>query len=646
MKQLLYALSWGDAREADCLCLPLDAITPEELKGWGWAPATSTRPIACPPAFPRLSRSVVAISRTPPSNLKLTHLAHVQAAPSPPELSLHVSLYSRCTASSETIAMAPGTVQPWNFKPLKNLEGPGLAMARPLRDFTGVEVLPGLSSGTRQPRPVDHETMALVLAAYRVLDIHLLGLGVLSEAPKRPRIQPVAVSTTQSQHVVEDWTVLVRGFALLMKNSGGDRLTEFSTPTDGSGAGVAPASIGSFVALVKNAFKSKNNEALSRIHNNLYACSIFLASLCDPASIEVSATRRTCYSELTLRPGAFHRYQRYKVLYPAFPVIASLKHTASFLGNDKPPDMVSIERVLYNTVFEVSCSRSLSRHTTVIEVSLKDLTTASPGWFSIRNSLPGSGEGDEDDEDEEGVYGFEQSDRPKKRIRTASPERTPASTRSCALNLNGAPQSDTFRLLDFGQPVLLSPSVNPAMEATPPDPGNNGSRSSTGSQAITAAVPLPSTVSTFETRPRQAPLAQAGVSEAQSVPSMDERCPESALSTMPTAHVHGHDDGRSRPRGRVQSPVHSALHGHSSSNHPRPRNSGCRSRAPHLLTAQPDTPQSPAPQPDTPKAPVSASSSPLSSPPSSPEPSRPGSPDPEPHLMSPIRLTPILSLPS
>ncbi|KAJ3501040.1 hypothetical protein NMY22_g19058 [Coprinellus aureogranulatus] len=365
---------------------------------------------------------------------------------------------------------------------------------------TGIEVIPGVSGGTFEPRPVDHETMTLVLSAYRTLDVHLFDIGALPQAGERVPRSPF-VNEIQSPHVTEDWTRLAKNFARLMdpgENRGVDG------PTDCATSGATPDE--RFFALFKKMLKSQNKTSLSHIFDNFYACSVYLMSLCDPASVEdpftvTSAKRffRKWYEELPLpdAPASLTATERERlrrmadanfikgielcmeIAFMASPILllrtfdVAKQKLHSSVGNDKPPIMTNVERALYGSIFDIAfagatCSHSLSKIAVIIENGLGDLSTAIPGWFQTGPAVPSR------DKDEDEGHGrnsddnpdLEESNRPKKRLRltnlepTSSAQSYPPGLGDRASSSNNAmvsfARSRSTYGYDFGQPTLLS----------------------------------------------------------------------------------------------------------------------------------------------------------------------------------------------
>jgi hypothetical protein len=138
----------------------------------------------------------------------------------------------------------------------------------------------GTTSGTSLPRQVDHEAMALLVAAYRVLDAYLHTAKSHSLAPEEaPRSSH---PQSRGPHVVDDWVEVAQSFGALMKSGAGlnvevDGVSNSSPPT-GYSAG-----------LLKKMIRSSRSAAIWRIFSNIYSCATYLVSLSDPASIEVSS---------------------------------------------------------------------------------------------------------------------------------------------------------------------------------------------------------------------------------------------------------------------------------------------------------------------------------------------------------------------
>ncbi|KAJ3547141.1 hypothetical protein NMY22_g1771 [Coprinellus aureogranulatus] len=400
---------------------------------------------------------------------------------------------------------------------------------------TGIEVIPGLSGGTCEPRPVDHETMALVLSAYRILD-------ATSLTPERSLRQP------------KECLGLANDFTRLMdaeKPGGGDGAMD-------SGGTSRTTSDERFVALFKKMLRSRNKTSLSHIFDNFYACSVYLMSLCDPASVEdpftVTRTKeffRKWYETLPVpssdipAPLTVTERQRLKqmastssvkglelcleVAFMASPILllqtfdvakqkwvreAMLRTTFS-LGNDKPSTMVGVERALYGSIFDIAfagatCSHSLSRTVAIIENGLGDPSTTVPGWFQTEPAVTSRDKDEDGGHDSDDDPDLEESDRPKKRLRLTYLESAPSAP-SRPTGLDGCtapsfsdtvaslPQSRTTYGYDFGQPTLLSSEVH-----TPSTPDNTGaSRLSRRPSAPPANL---HTVSAFDLSPVPAPV--------------------------------------------------------------------------------------------------------------------------------------------
>ncbi|TEB38829.1 hypothetical protein FA13DRAFT_1785113 [Coprinellus micaceus] len=146
---------------------------------------------------------------------------------------------------------------------------------------TGTAVMAGTTSGTSLPRQVDHEAMALLVAAYRVLDAYLHTAKSHSLAPEEaPRSSH---PQSRGPHVVDDWVEVAQSFGALMKSGAGlnvevDGVSNSSPPT-GYSAG-----------LLKKMIRSSRSAAIWRIFSNIYSCATYLVSLSDPASIEEPLT--------------------------------------------------------------------------------------------------------------------------------------------------------------------------------------------------------------------------------------------------------------------------------------------------------------------------------------------------------------------
>lgn len=137
------------------------------------------------------------------------------------------------------------------------------------------------TSGPFTPRQLDHETMALVVTCYRVLDAYLLMTGSLAQASTRFQRS----SHSRGPHVVDDWVGLAISFAQLMKLEGAGTVESDGSSNSLPSLRTSPAS-----ALLKKMVGSGRNAAVWRIFSNVYSCATFLVSLCDPASIQVRSS--------------------------------------------------------------------------------------------------------------------------------------------------------------------------------------------------------------------------------------------------------------------------------------------------------------------------------------------------------------------
>jgi hypothetical protein len=136
----------------------------------------------------------------------------------------------------------------------------------------------GTTSGTSPPRQVDYEAMALVVAAYRVLDAYIHTTRSLP--PASTAVRGSTHPHIRGPHVVDDWVHVAQLFSALMM-SGNATTVELD--------GIPSASTSHPINLLKKMIRSSGNAAIWRIFSNIYSCATYLVSLCDPTRIQVSA---------------------------------------------------------------------------------------------------------------------------------------------------------------------------------------------------------------------------------------------------------------------------------------------------------------------------------------------------------------------
>lgn len=131
----------------------------------------------------------------------------------------------------------------------------------------------GTTSITSPPRQVDHEAMALVAAAYRVLDAYLHITKSLppasTEAPRSSDPQ------SRGPHVVDDWVEVAQSFGVLMKSGAGLSVEADNSPNSSPSTGYS-------AGLLKKMIRSSRNAAIWRVFSNIYSCATYLVSLSDP----------------------------------------------------------------------------------------------------------------------------------------------------------------------------------------------------------------------------------------------------------------------------------------------------------------------------------------------------------------------------
>lgn len=173
---------------------------------------------------------------------------------------------------------------------------------------TGTDIMPGLSQGTYAPRQIDHEGMALVVAAYRVLDAYIFTTQSLPPAPSTSMLpRNSSFPQIKGPHVVEDWVEVAQSFSTLMR-SGEAATTELDIRID------SPPSTGHSLALLKKLVQSRRNAAIWRVFSNIYACATFLVCLCEPARVEASPGLFYRSSSTDFCLGTVHSHKHSEVL--------------------------------------------------------------------------------------------------------------------------------------------------------------------------------------------------------------------------------------------------------------------------------------------------------------------------------------------
>lgn len=122
----------------------------------------------------------------------------------------------------------------------------------------------------------DYDTLALLVAAYRVLDVHLLNSGAL---PLETRRASQPVYTHMHYNPVEDWADLVLAIPPLVSYG----LTTLSSKT------TSQNSADRLCNLVKKEIGATTNVSLSTISSNLHRAAMYLMYLCDKSCVSVSS---------------------------------------------------------------------------------------------------------------------------------------------------------------------------------------------------------------------------------------------------------------------------------------------------------------------------------------------------------------------
>lgn len=123
------------------------------------------------------------------------------------------------------------------------------------------------------PRAKDYETLALVVASYRVLDSFLSTL----EYPQARLQGKAADASATHYHPVDDWTKIVETVPSMAKR--GIISREIKPKSNDSGD--------RFSALVKKGINTRNNAFISEVSSNIYGAALYLMYLCDESSVEV-----------------------------------------------------------------------------------------------------------------------------------------------------------------------------------------------------------------------------------------------------------------------------------------------------------------------------------------------------------------------
>ncbi|KAF6750602.1 hypothetical protein DFP72DRAFT_851677 [Ephemerocybe angulata] len=175
------------------------------------------------------------------------------------------------------------------------MSGDESALAMGIQYYTGEKLAPGLPEPGGAPPPAITQTLALLVACYRVIDYHLFRSGKLEGPPPR---RPAPISFAKQAYAIDDWVKKVNGFRTeLPRDYGRGSLPSSSmqsSPDDPP-------------TLVKNLLLWKKNENILKVQYNLYRCALFLAYLCSPSGISdpfTAANAKEFFADAANLPGS------------------------------------------------------------------------------------------------------------------------------------------------------------------------------------------------------------------------------------------------------------------------------------------------------------------------------------------------------